>query len=558
MTRSDTRRKVIVIGLDGATFDIIDPMLERGELPVLRRFIDDGARGVLRSVVPPYSPPAWMSMLTGKNPGKHGVFHFLKRREGSYELDVTSFRDVRARTLFALLEAEGIPSGAMNIPMTFPPPARVSGFFVSGIPVPPGSRAYAAPARLVPMLEERGYRVDYDFRGFEPNREQTSERWDEYRALFDGLIQIARKRVEILLELMETHDFPLFFHVISLTDRMQHYFWRFRDPGHPGYDEEGHRRFGDALEKTYRETDQHVGRIVEAAGPEANVLIVSDHGFGGHYGDFHLNAWLREKGYLRTKPVPRRQWKRAPVRDVLGRLGLGFLSALLPGSVRRRPVPYPGWKRHTDLSDVIWAETRAFASMYGIRVNLKGREPEGVVEPGRGYRDIIESLKRDLAGLKNPLDGRDLLTGCMTKEEAFSGAFLDGSPDLFLNLADISVLPTERWDCAELCEPRRTCPSSGTHRIEGVFLGKGPAIRRGIDAGDLRIEDILPTILHILDVPLPRDLDGGVIARAMEEDRPIRYREDEPEDPGEAGPSKGYTEEEEDQITENLRGMGYI
>jgi predicted AlkP superfamily phosphohydrolase/phosphomutase len=558
VNRKGNKNKIFVIGLDGATFDIIDPLIEGGKLPNLEKLIGSGSRATMRSVIPPFSPPAWMSMLTGKNPGKHGVFHFLKRRKGSYDLEVASFRDVKAKTLFSILAGADIGSGVMNIPMTYPPPNDVKGFFVSGIPVPPGTRSFVAPDDLYGILEKGGYEVDYDFRGFDPNREEAFISWERYEKLLNGLRKIARKRVDILLDLIDKEDLPLYFFVISLTDRIQHYFWRFTDTKHPGYSDEGNRRFGDAIESAYILADELVGRIMEKGGDGADYILVSDHGAGPHYADFHLNGWLIDNGYMKIKEIPRLAIKHAPLRDVLTRLGAGFLMAILPGSWTSKVVPYLGKKRYLDPGDIIWSETRAYASMFGIRVNQRGREPEGIVEAGKEYRELLDRIKETLGLLDNPLDGRRLLTDCITKEEAYSGAYLDGSPDLFLELGGISVLPIGGWARGEPCIPRRNSPSSGTHRIEGIFIGSGPAFRGGVDLGEIKIEDVMPTILHLSDLPISSDLDGEVILNALKEEKPVKIREVLPESAEETGSRKGYTDEEEDQIAENLRGMGYI
>ncbi len=554
----ERKKRVVVVGLDGATFDIINPMVEAGELPNLQMMIEGGAKSVLNSVIPPYSPPAWISMLTGKNPGRHGIFHFLKRKKDSYDLEVCSFRDVREDTLFSIIVREGAGSAAINIPMTYPPPRGVKGYFVSGIPVPPGSRSYAEPADLMETLESGGYEVDYDFRGLEPNREDEVDRWEDYQRLLDGLIEIARKRVDLFLGLRDLDELPLLFFVISLTDRVQHYFWRFLDEKHPGYSEEGNRRFGDAIRKAYSVSDELLGKIVERLGDDADYLVVSDHGAGPHYYDFHLNNWLVENGYLKVKKTPRWVVRYGPVSHVLCRLGLGIISRIMPESIGSRIIPYPGRKRFVDSDDIIWRETRAFASMFGVRVNMKSREPEGIVEEGHEYRELLDGIRRDLGRLKNPTNGDDLLTECTTKEDAFSGPHLDGSPDMFMNLGGISVLPTEHWVSGDVLSPRGRCPSSGTHRMEGVLIGSGPSIVRGIAAGDMRIVDVLPTILHLLEVPIPLDLDGRVVMDLMVSKRPAKYQEKLSTGGDDTTSREGYTEEEEDQITENLRGMGYI
>jgi len=550
--------RVVVIGLDGVTFEVIDPLIAQGELPNLKRMMTNGSRAILQSVVPPYSPPAWISMLTGKNPGKHGIFHFLKRKGGSYDLEVASFRDVRENTLFSILAREGLGSGAMNIPMTYPPPDRVRGFFVSGIPVPPDPRSCASPPAIQEVIQAAGYEVDYDFRGFDPNREEEEDRWGDYQHLLDRLIEIERKRAEIFLNLARREELPLLFTVISLTDRVQHYFWRFTDPQHRGYSEEGNRRFGDAVRRAYVVADEILGQIVEACGDDVAYFVVSDHGFGPHYGDFHLNGWLVQNGFIKMKRTPRWTLKRGPLRHVLARLGAGFVASLLPGSIGARMVCYPGRKRHPDRNDVVWSKTKAFASMYGIRVNLKGREPGGIVEAGKAYQDLTREIAKALEGIVNPMNGKRLLTECIAKEEVFSGPHLDGSPDLFLDLAGISFLPTENWSIGETCILRKKCPFSGTHRIEGIFIAGGPPILRGKLMSPVRIMDILPSILYLFDIPIPRDIDGNVILEAMVEKRPVRLQASTSEEAGEGKSEKAYSEEEEDQITENLKGMGYI
>ena len=158
--------RVLVIGLDGVTFDLLGPWIEAGELPNLRRLMEQGAWGRLQTTMPPISSSSWSSFLTGVNPGKHGIFDFARRVPGTYDQELTNAARRHGRSLWRILSDAGRRVGVVNVPMTFPP-EPVNGFLISGMDAPQISNAYSFPAILANDLRERfgGYRVDVSARG---------------------------------------------------------------------------------------------------------------------------------------------------------------------------------------------------------------------------------------------------------------------------------------------------------------------------------------------------------------------------------------------------------
>lgn len=549
--------RLLIVGFDGASFDVIRPMIADGELPHVARVLAEGASGELESETPPTSPPAWTSMMTGLNPGRHGVYHFIRRRLGSYETPLVDSRIYSGKDLMSVLTRRGWTAGTMNIPMTYPPFPLEGGYMVSGIPMPLEGESIAWPAGLTREMSERlghPFRPDVDFAPFEGDLERDRDDLDLYERLRDDLFSIERDRMELAAAYLKDRPTDLGFFVVSVTDRAQHYFWRFQDPSHPGYSEEGRARFGSVIPDAYRMADEFLGRVREAA-EDAAVCLVSDHGFGPYSHDFHINTWLEREGLLVRREPPYWTWGRTSLADALTRAGLGAVGRAL-GPVGRLRVARPKRKARADLRDVDWSRTRAYCALHGICLNLKGREPEGVVAPGEEARRLKSEIAQKLKRLEGP-DGEPAVDFVVLAEEFYSGPFAEEAPDIQFQLMGLACLPKDDWGRAELFAPRRTSPISGQHRFNGIFALSGPGVRAGARIEGMHIRDAAPTLLHAVGEKVCGWMEGRVQAAAFEgATEPDFAHEEEPQ--GGEGAGAAFTDEQAAAVEESLRGLGYL
>lgn len=274
------RGRVFVLGLDGATFDLIDPWLEAGSLPNLYSFMDSGAYGKLESVLPPMSPPAWASAITGVNPGKHAMFDWYRRLPNSRALVSETSKSLRTKAIWTLLSEAGRPVGAINVPLS-DPPHPVNGFMISGMPHT-DPKGYTYPKELQEELE--GYLTDS--MGDHLNDENAKE-------LLDKFMRTYRERLEVTIRLMQERPWDLFWVVFTATDRIQHYYWKFMDENHPKYDPDAPEFLKEAIFNLWVEIDAGIGRILEVMPDDATVIIMSDHGFGPIYKEVRLHNLVR-------------------------------------------------------------------------------------------------------------------------------------------------------------------------------------------------------------------------------------------------------------------------
>jgi predicted AlkP superfamily phosphohydrolase/phosphomutase len=533
--------QTILIGIDGATFSILDPLMDEGVMPFFRQFIALGARAELRSVIPPLTPPAWTSLVTGCSPGRHGVFDFFRKEASdSHHIRFMTARDVGCETIWEMVDRHGLRATVLNFPLTFPPPP-INGNVVPGGWMPWRQlRLGCHPAGLYDRLKA--------LPGFNPrelamdmsHEEKVLEgcQQDEYEDWIALHIRRERRWFNVLRYLMQEDPTGLMAILFDGVDKLQHLCWRFLDPA---YAEElklpWEQRVRARSLEYFRQLDELLAEIVQLAGPEATVVLASDHGFGAQARTFFVNAWLQQRGYL--------AWAdgRGPRASDAEVLGMGQLA------------------RHVYLLD--WERTRAYAPMpsgNGIHiVRADENHPHGVSDAE--YDPFRDRLIEELSALKDPFSGESVVSRIWKREEAFAGPYLALAPDLTLELQDgglVSILASEMP-----VSPRQE--PSGTHRPKGIFIARGPGIRQGARLSALSILDVAPLLLYSLGLPIPEDMEGRVPTEALEsatlQDR--RVQVEVPPEPNEVEPPPApvgpvLDEEAEAEILRRLRALGYV
>jgi predicted AlkP superfamily phosphohydrolase/phosphomutase len=537
-------RKLTVIGLDAATFDVIDPLLEAGDLPNIARILDEGTGGVLRSTTHPLTPHAWATMVTGVNVGRHGIWDFMERDETGYEFRLINGSYRRAPAIWDRLRRSGHRVGLVNIPFTWPAP-EVDGFAIAGMDAAAREKGMTHPSALLDEMRSRLGSLELDHR-FPVTKDG--------RADTDFVRRAAEQKVEATLWLADRFQPELLWVVFMAADHIHHVAW-------PDWEERGR---DSAVAETYRILDEAVGRLADCAGGN-DVLIVSDHGGGSLLGVVNLNAWLAKQGFLTYSGRTANLGRKAI--DTLFELrrhipeGLRYRVKQRAGGLRERAY---GRKQY---SVVDWPRTRAFS--YGtfgnVVVNVRGRELHGTVEPGDEYESVRDEIAASALELTAP-DGTPIVAAVHRREDLFHGPQLEKVPDLLIEFTDyawlgkgnLKQISDSIWDTIEL-EPGSSHRYVGSHRHDGIFALAGPSATHAART-QARIEDVAPTMLYLLGENLPADLEGRLIAEAIDPElldrRPPEY--DDSADTAVAGATEGYSAEEAEEIESRLRGLGYV
>ena len=390
------RPKVVIIGLDAATWTLIRPWIAEGGMPNLAKLMKAGVSGPLQSVLPPITPPAWTSFMTGKNPGKHGVFHFVETERDGYAMNYANGGSRRSPTVWKLLNDAGFSVGTMNIPFTYPPEA-LDGFQISGLDTPTANSAFVHPPALKRELVDHFGKINHDVRflGFMSTDQRRAQ-------VLAEMEKIDRQWAAIALYLLEHHPQDVMMFVFMSIDTVQHYFWQYMDRSHFLHDPKAESRFGNAVRQVYERLDAVTGQIIEKLPSDTTVLVVSDHG-GGPVVDrtVFLNRYLHQLGLLHyceggTDRRQRRFGLRRIGTDIL-RGGFSLLRKSL--SSRQKNLlaeAFPTLRKKAELAytsfrNIDWDRTKAYcsevlASPPSIWINLKGVKPQGIVEPAEHTR----------------------------------------------------------------------------------------------------------------------------------------------------------------------------
>jgi len=540
------RGRVIVIGIDGGTLDLIKPWVKAGHLPTFERLMRQGSWGELRSTFPPLTCPAWYSFSTGMNPGKLGMFNFFGLERGSYRIKMHSYDDLRGcPEVWDLLNSQGYTCGIVNNPIAYPP-REILGYMVAGFRAPSKRHEYTWPPEMRARLDEiaDGYEIDVPI-GKDPQ--------DTLKAA----LSVMAKRQKVFLHLLRHDPTDFFLGVFTGTDRICHHLMN---------------RSAQKMLPLFKALDQNIAAIWETLEPEDRFLIMSDHGFGPRSDGFYVNQWLIDQSYLRLKagrdPFERLGLTVKHLRDIRDRCGLrdwrlaaralGFLNRFLPfGTIEGEGQSILDLIKRDRIE---WNETRAIAIPDGIYLNTQDR-PQGIVPLGEKAQALCTEIRRKLADVYNSDLGRRLRIRTYAPEELYWGSRVDRAPDILWSIED--------WSWGTIWN----IPEGGGwfgkldlahHRPNGLFMAAGPGIAAGLRVREAEIVDLAPTILHWMGIPVPAEMDGQMLEEIMLPGEGI------PKTAAPAGESDrrpdhdlepvlcATKEESESKVWERLRGLGYL
>jgi predicted AlkP superfamily phosphohydrolase/phosphomutase len=560
--------KVLVIGLDAAEPSLIEEWQD--QLPNIGRIMREGVYARMRSSDPPQSVPAWNCLCTGKNPGKIGVYDFFYRESSTYRIRVVNSTIVRTPNVWKILSTKGKRVVIIGVPTTFPP-EEVNGIMVCGLPLPvtegkPVSN-YTYPSELSNEIDKivEGYEYAVSF-NIPENFVVSDLSWATSTLAHDkkegGLSRAEEKQLLIAKHLLQSSDWDYFMVVFRELDRVGHFMWKYMDKSHPQFEDQPPLR--EAIKRVYIRMDEIIGELLRLVGNDTIVLLVSDHGFGPLHRRFYVNEFLQRIGMLRLKRSKSVQVRLAQklrfgapeIMQILLNLRLHWIVRLVPNRFRQMVRSIDQFEGN--LRNIDWAKTKAYS--YGeigrVFLNVKGREPHGIVEPGGEYDRVRDFIVQSLGALTDPASGSRIVDRVFKREEIYSGEFTEEAPDLLFYMDGLRCIASTRLGYRSLFDNESL--TNGTHRPYGIFMAYGNSIRKGASV-NLGICDIVPTILHIMGIPIPDDMDGTPIVDILEPDsemarRPVAY-----EKPVRGGEKVfQWSPEEERKLEEQLRGLGYL
>ncbi len=543
--------KVLVVGLDGATFDVIRPLVEAGRLPTLATLLKEGAWGPLKSAIPPITPTAWTSLITGKNPGKYGIYDFKAFDPVTYQTRTIRINEHREKTIWHLLGEANRRSIVVDVPFTFPP-MPLEGLMITGYGTPrTPDTVFTYPAdlaRRVPAALRDEIKVALPL-----------HRFDRSAAFVDEWRQVMAGRRRLLRHLMTEEPWDFFFHVFTITDNLSHIFWTYMEPSHPNYQAAEGEAFREALWDGYAQCDQLLGEMLAWAGPDTQLLVVSDHGFGSVYPRQYLYQRLAAGDFIKYQSPPFLSFlgdklMRAATR---GYTRLPFLREFIKGlrpeqqQLVRKTLQQSRLMPTTDAIDK--RKSPLLASGFGLQmwVNEQGRFATGPV-PSEEKGALLDRLEAHLLADRDTATGRPIVAQVYRGREVYHGPALAQAPDVIIEYTNFY-------------RPGGTTGAvnanlEGGHTSTGIFLARGSLVKAG-QMAEIDLTDLAPTLLYLSGLPVPPDMDGRVLVEMVSSAHVAAHppRTAAAEARLEVAPiDDGYSPEEAAEVEEQLRQLGYI
>lgn len=491
--------ETLVIGIDGGEWEVITPMIENGELPNISSLIRGGVKGNILSSTPPVSAPAWNSIVTGTNPGKHGIFDFVKYTE-DYQRTPNNTSDRSATPFWTILNDYNVTTGLFKVPFTHPPD-EVSGYIVSGFPTPQTTSEFTYPQEITQNVGPVNTL-------FENGTLLQERRLESFR---ENLDQVARHQTDGFIELLSDYSTDLGMIVYDTIDRAQHAYWKYFDENHPRHDPNS--QLNGILKGHYKVIDEQIGNILKQVNDDTDVMVLSDHGFGPLTEYIFIDEWLERKGFL--------TWKNSTstrAKDMLNSVlqsGWKLASSTNMQTNLKSIMPSRIIELGRDLEitrDICWEETVAFfstASGQSIFINTNDRFVNGLIERPE-YKDYISEVKDSLYSLEHPETGEPVIQSVLSGEKEFNGEQINTGPDLIIIPESGYALAGGQSEEIIKSSDQEGRDRSGDHKKDGIIIANGPSFETGTIKG-ASITDIAPTLLYLHRAPIPKSVDGEVL-----------------------------------------------
>ncbi len=549
MNTTNVKPRVLVIGLDGATFGIINPMIKNGKLPNFARIMRQGSFGPLKSTMPPITPCAWTSFSTGKDPSKHGLYDF-KLHEGDPENTKSVNRTfAKSKALWKILTDAGKKSIVIDVPLTYPP-EEINGILISRIMAPPKKNC-TYPKSLYYTLRKKGFvakeekKIAKEHGADKANVEEMKVKFlklskaktnklkrEKIEKSFVLIKNEIDKNIELATWVMKEKPWDFFMVVFMSADHAGHTFWKDQPK----------------VRRIYEKLDAAVGKLFELAGENTTKFIMSDHGFTSTPQSFNINEWLHKKGLLFKKL------------DVYGKESIKEIKEFLKHS-KQKTKKENKLKNFRYIIKTDYNKTRAYlqsGTSYGVRINLEGRDKTGIVKKEE-YESFRSYLINEFRNIKHPISKEKVFSHIFKKEDVYSKSNLsvDPAPDIFLLTPDMKIILEGQFRQFTKVF-KKTSTGYGFHHTHGIFFAQGKDIGN-VPLDSPKITDLAPTILHILNIPLPDDLDGVILTEILKPGSECAKRLPQYQGSSQVEEKeKVYSKAEEADVEERLRALGYV
>jgi predicted AlkP superfamily phosphohydrolase/phosphomutase len=506
--------RVLVIGLDAAEATLIERWAAAGALPGFAALIERGSHCRLANSLETLPGAIWPEIESGRSCGKLPLYyHPVQLHTGEARLRPILAEEVDPEDYYwAAASRAGRRVAAIDMPQS----VRCPG--LNGVQLMEWGlhdRNFAIASEPPSLLEElRARHGDHPIRVCDDHGETRAG----YEALREAVMTGIERKTALLLELLRREPWDLFTCCYGETHCVGHQFWHFHDPRHPRHDAAAPADFRDAIRDAYARVDAGIRALVDAAGPDATVLVVASHGMGLYVGGYHLVGEVLARLGLSSAPE-------TPLRRMLR--GLHRAGRRLPRGLK------PHLRRLLDYGEVRFAQaavgalldplespnTRA-APLYNnrcgaIRINLRGREPFGQVAPGNEARTLVEEIREALLALEHPDSGEKIVARVVTAEEAFGPEHHPDVPDLMVLFRDdlgvIEACRSKRIGTVRIPLYTNRMPRTGDHTVESRLWIAGPGVAAGRRLPEGNVLDIAPTVLGLLGVPVPAAVDGRTL-----------------------------------------------
>jgi len=530
---SENSKKTFVLGLDGASWDLLNPLMDQGVMPNLQKIVEGGTSGVLQSTIPPYTAPAWVSCVTGVNPGKHGIFGFTLHDGIGGPREFVGSNYVKVPKLWHYVNDAGKTVGMINIPVTYPA-ELVDGFCVPGFLTPLGKEDFTYP---VSIYKEFLKPIDYVINVRISQISEFSEK--VFLRVIDDIKDCTQKRYEAMKALRKIFNPDFFMIVFTCMDKIQHYFWKYLDHRDPMYMTPLAEKVRPHLISVYRQVDDIIGKISEGVSDSTTLYLVSDHGFGPKKKIFYINKWLDVNGFLKIRKLSLIRYR--------------FLS------IQGKESDFSN--RNIDLFNnpiykFIDTDKSSFlgSTPYEHGVYYVGKSNHGE------YWEHVTKLRQSLKKFKDPATGFHLFDEVYHRDDLYVGNYRDRAPDVILKMKDYG------YDFARGYPLRngfftRVGKPAGCHRPDGIFAAYGRDIvpRKKISAS---IIDVAPTVLYNMGLSIHNEIDGKVLNEIFSPDfqdsHEIECTDIVPSFRIETGEMERYSDKDKDEIAGRLRDLGYL
>jgi len=487
------QNKVIVLGLDGATWNQFDKFIAKGQMENLRKILENGTQGDLNSFFPYSSKPSWISIFTGTNPGKHGVPNYNR----NYKQELPS--------LWKLISDGNLKSIVINEPIAYPP-LKINGIMITGgFSTPYKSTNYFYPPNLIDDISgvTENYSPSIDLSHIEKlENGKFVDAYSQYQ-------NFEHKKIKLAFTLFNKYEWDIAFLWLAGPDMMHHCYW-----DKP-----------DLLLKFYRELDQFLGQIYEfSVIHNANLIVISDHGGGITKKHFFINSWLIENGFAKfEKPkmlrkfLSKRNVSKKPIRRILAKMSLFSVISKLTPRVLKDAIPDEKNEIAFVKGDL---EHQGIISKELNEITIRGVDPEK-------YEKIRNEIIKKLLEIKDD-DGTRVVLEAHKGEEIYVGPFSSRAPDIVFLLNEGYLYSHLMKDKFLLSHKEFGGILSGGHRPEGVFVAVGPDIAKGKKlTNPLKLWDVLPNILHMLNLKIPSYVEGKVIKEIYDSSSPLKEKRTE-------------------------------